>query len=101
MPGKTVVHYSHHWSRLGLLLALGLAFAAAGAEGAKPINTICPVSGRAVDPSVPPVIITMGKGERATKVVIGVADAAAAARVKANPELFVNAAKANKQAEPR
>ncbi len=82
-----------------LLLPLIFVGTLAGAEAAKPINTICPVTGRPVNPAVTAVIITMGKGERAAKMVIGVADAESAEKVKANPELYVGAAKANRQAE--
>lgn len=82
----------------GLLLCMGLARAA---ESGKPINTICPVTGRAVDPAIPPVVVTIGKGERSRKILIGVADAAAALKVKARPDLYADAAKANQQAEAR
>ena len=76
-------------------LTMGLALAA----DVKPVNTICPVTGKPVDPGVAAVVVSMGKGERAQKIVIGVADAAAADKVKANPEAYITAARANRQAE--
>jgi hypothetical protein len=83
---------------LPLLLALASPAALVAAD-VKAANTVCPVTGRAVDPAIPPVIITVGKGERAQKIVIGVADAASAEKVKADPEAYVTAAKANRRAE--
>lgn len=62
------------------------------------INSICPVTGKAVDATIAPVIVTVGKGERAQRVLIGVADRAAADTVKANPSAYVEAAKANRKA---
>lgn len=70
----------------------------AEANAPKPVNSICPVTGRPIDAAIAPVVITMGKGEKARKVVIGVADAAAAEKVKSNPEAYATAALANKQA---
>lgn len=65
----------------------------------KPINTICPVTGEMVNSAIAPVIVTVGKGERSEKIIIGVADAASATKVKNNPTAYVAAAKANKQAK--
>jgi hypothetical protein len=79
-----------------LALTMGLALAAD-----KPVNTVCPVTGKPVDPGIAAVVVSLGKGERAQKVVIGVADAAAAEKVKANPEAYVAAARANRQAEAK
>lgn len=62
------------------------------------INSICPVTGKAVDAAIPPVLVTIGKGERAKRFLIGVADRAAADKVKANPVTYVEAAKANRKA---
>ena len=76
-----------------LAVTMGLAMAAE-----KPVNTVCPVTGKPVDSGVAAVVVSMGKGERAQKVVIGVADAAAAEKVKANPEAYIAAARANRQA---
>jgi len=83
-----------------LLLAASLALPAGAAEP-EPVNSICPVTGRPVDKTVPPILITMGKGEMAVRLVIAVADAEAAEKVKANPELYIAAAKANRQVDAR
>jgi hypothetical protein len=72
-----------------------------GAADAGPVNSICPVTGRPVDKNVPAVMISTGKGEHATRLVIAVADAASAEKVKANPELYIAAAMANRQADAR
>lgn len=66
---------------------------------AKPINSICPVTGSAVDAKLSPVVVVVGKGEKAKRVVIGLGDAAAAEKIKANPQRYADAAKANKKAE--
>jgi hypothetical protein len=63
------------------------------------VNTICPVTGKQVDNAIQPIIVTVGKGERSQRLVIGVADADAAAKVKGNPNAYVAAAKANKKSE--
>ncbi len=81
-------------------LVAGLALTA-GAADPVPVNSICPVTGRPVDKAVPPVLITMGKGETAVRLVIAVADAAAAEKVKVNPELYIAAARANRQVDAR
>jgi hypothetical protein len=83
-----------------LLLAASLAASAGAAEPA-PVNSICPVTGRPVDKAVPPILITMGKGEKAVRLVIAVADAEAGEKVKANPELYIAAARANRQIDAR
>ncbi len=62
------------------------------------VNTICPVTGKPVDGTIPAVIVTVGKGERAKRIAIGVADRAAADKVKASPAAYVEAAKANRKA---
>ena len=80
-----------------MALILTLPHALNAAEPAT-INSICPVTGKAIDATLSPVIITLGKGERAQRVVIGVADRAAADKVKANPSAYVEAAKANRKA---
>lgn len=85
--------------RLFLLSACLLVSGALVAADQPPVNTICPVTGKAVDSSIPPVIVTVGKGERAKRVVIGVADRASADQVKANPSAYVEAAKANRKAQ--
>ena len=76
-----------------LLVSSGLV-----AADQPPVNTICPVTGKAVDTTIPPVIVTVGKGERAKRVVIGVADRASAELVKSNPSTYVEAAKGNRKA---
>ena len=86
-----------------MALMLSLAFVGASAPALSAveqtvINSICPVTGKAVDAALPPVIVTMGKGERAQRVVIGVADRTSADKVKANPAAYVEAAKANRKA---
>ena len=80
---------------MALMFTLPLALSAAEQST---INSICPVTGKAIDAALPPVIITLGKGEKAQKVMIGVADRAAADKVKANPSAYVEAAKANRKA---
>ena len=80
---------------MALMFTLPLALRAAEQSS---VNSICPVTGKAIDAALPPVIITLGKGERAQRVVIGVADRAAADKVKANPSAYVEAAKANRKA---
>jgi len=50
---------------------------------------------------VPPILVTMGKGEKAVRLVIAVADLEAGEKVKANPELYIAAAKANRQIDAR
>ena len=86
---------------MALMLALAFVGTSAPALSAVEqtvINSICPVTGRAVDADLPPIIVTMGKGERAQRVVIGVADRASADKVKGNPAAYVEAAKANRKA---
>lgn len=65
----------------------------------KAINSICPVTGKAVDPTLAPVVVVIGKGDKAKRVVIGIAVASAADTIKSNPQKYVNAAKINSQAE--
>lgn len=83
------------------LRALLLVFALTTLSAADPtaVNSVCPVTGKQVDATIPPVIVTVGKGERAQRVVIGVADRAAADKVKANPAAYVDAAKGNRVAK--
>ena len=63
------------------------------------VNTICPVTGKPVDATIPAVIVTVGKGERAKRISIAVADRAAADKVKTNPSDSVEAAKAKIKAK--
>ena len=81
---------------MALMFTLPLALSAAEQSA---VNSICPVTGKAIDAALQPVIITLGKGERAQRVVIGVADRAAADKVKANPSAYVEAAKANRKVQ--
>jgi hypothetical protein len=83
-----------------VLVALALCLPAAlGAADQTAINSICPVTGKPVDTTIPPVIVTLGKGERAQRMVIAVADRAAGDKVKANPAAYVEAARANRIAK--
>ena len=80
-----------------LIITLLLPVALVAADQAA-VNSICPVTGKAVDAAIPAVLVTVGKGERAQRVLIGVADRAAADKVKTNPAAYVEAAKANHKA---
>jgi hypothetical protein len=66
---------------------------------AKAVNTICPVTGKAVDAKLSPVVVVIGKGDKAKRVVIGIAEASAGDTIKADPQRYAAAAKANKKAE--
>jgi hypothetical protein len=88
----------NHMRILLLAVVLSVPTALLAAEPTA-VNSVCPVTGRPVDGAIPPVIVTVGKGERAQRVVIGVADRAAADKVKANPAAYVDAAKANRVAK--
>lgn len=68
------------------------------AATAKAINTICPVTGLAVDPSIPPVEVTIDIVSPPMVVLIGVNNAEAAKRVAADPERFAAAARNNREA---
>lgn len=85
--------------RAFLLVLSLLSPAALAAADQQAVNTVCPVTGKPVDSSIPAVIVTLGKGERAQRITIGVADRAAAEKVKASPSDFVEAAKANRKAK--
>jgi hypothetical protein len=84
---------------LASALLLSASSTALTAADQAPVNSVCPVTGKAVDSTIPPVIVTLGKGERAQRVVIAVADRASADKVKANPSAYVEAAKANRAAK--
>jgi hypothetical protein len=85
--------------------AAGLACLAAGAAGAadapidaskRAINTICPVSGKKIDPFLEPV-----KASKASRVVLIGADSSTDAEIiRAHPDQYVDAALANRKAEP-
>ncbi len=84
------------------ILLLGVTLAVipnTGFAEDKPVNTICPVTGQPVNSAIAPIIVTIGKGERSQKILIGVADADAATKVKNNPTAYIKAAKANKKAD--
>ena len=87
-------------SLLAVLLLFAVVVSTPLTAAEKPINSICPVTGKPVDTSVEPVIITIGKGERSQRIVIGVSDAASAEAVKNNPSTYIGAAKANRKASP-
>jgi len=72
------------------------ADSATPAPAVQPVNTICPVSGEAVDPSVPPI---MGKTKDGKTVEIGFCCAKCAAVVAKNPDAYADAASANKKAD--
>jgi hypothetical protein len=60
------------------------------------VNTICPVSGKKIDPTVEPVKAT----KNGRTVLIGADNAADAATIRANPGKYVDAALANRKADP-
>jgi hypothetical protein len=70
---------------------------------AKPVNTVCPVTGKAIDATIPPVEVTTGVGKDKTTTLIGVATKAAAKLLKkadeAEKALYVKAALAGKMVE--
>ena len=85
---------------LAVFLLSPVAFATVvAAADQQPVNTVCPVTGKPVDATIPAVIVTVGKGERAKRIAIGVADRAAADKVKSSPAAYVEAAKANRKAD--
>jgi hypothetical protein len=113
---------------LGLVPAMGFAADGAGSGPAsstaqlQPINTIDPVTGLAVDPSIPAVVVQdiasagatrgssagIGGTDQAAQdtaqaaqqqVAIGVSDRSSAALIQANPEKYVQAARQNLRAD--
>lgn len=82
--------------RTALTLALGLLFVGAGAGFAddKPVNTICPKSGKAADGST---VATVKDGDKSIK--IATCCNGCKGKVEGDPAKFVAAAKANKKAE--
>jgi hypothetical protein len=77
------------------LLFLGTALLPAQAYADdKPVNTICPKSGDAIDPDVTPVTVTTKEGKT---VIIGVCCKKCAAAITANPDAYVAAALANQK----
>jgi len=84
---------------LALVSTAGVAAdSAAPAPAAAPqaVNTICPISGEAVDPSVPPIA---GKTKDGKTVEIGMCCSKCAAVVAKNPDAYADAATANKKAD--
>lgn len=74
----------------------------ADAPAVKVINTICPVTGLAVDPAIPPIEVLVEVVHPPQVLLIGVSDADAGKRVAANPERFAAAARNNRVArDPR
>jgi len=58
----------------------------------KAVNTVCPVDGRPVDSSIPPIT---GRTRDGKRVVIGVCDESCAALVRAHPGWYADDAVAN------
>jgi hypothetical protein len=79
---------------LALALALSFAGAASAEDPAKAVNTVCPASGKDVDPKVAPI---KAKDKDGKEVEIGVCCNKCAAKVKADPAKYVAAAEANKK----
>jgi len=82
-----------------LILALGAALSLAGAANAsaddtKAVNTVCPNSGKPIDPTVAPVVATDKDGKT---VGIGACCNYCAAKIKKDPAKFVAAAEADKK----
>jgi hypothetical protein len=80
--------------RTALALALGLVFAGAGFADDKPINTVCPKSGKAADGST---FATVKDGDK--KVKIATCCNGCAGKVEGDVAKYLPAAKANKKAE--
>lgn len=80
--------------RTVLALALGLAFAGAGFAGDKPVNTVCPKSGKPADGST---VATVKDGDKT--IAIATCCNGCKGKVEGDPAKFVAAAKANKKAE--
>ncbi len=80
---------------LGLALIGGATLSAADGDKVKPVNTICPNEGDKVDPSIPPVVVTMKDGKT---VAIGVCCKDCPPLIKKDPEKYAAAALADKKA---
>jgi hypothetical protein len=85
---------------VALAFAVGSACYAedAGKANAKAVNTVCPVSGEKIDPSVAPVEAKTKDGKT---VEIGVCCNKCPAAIKKNPEAYAEAAVANKKYEEK
>ncbi len=81
---------------LGVACAPALSAAEAIDASKRAINTVCPVSGKKIDPHVEPIPAT----KDGRTVMIGADSAADAATIKANPAKYVDAALANRKADP-
>jgi hypothetical protein len=81
--------------RTALTLALGLMFAASGAfaDDSKPINTVCPKSGKPADGTH----VAHVKGADGKAVTVATCCDKCKAKVEAEPAVYVPAAKENKQ----
>ena len=70
---------------------------------AKAVNTICPVTGKAIDATIPPVEVVTGKDKDRTTTLIAVATKSAATKLKhadeAEKELYVKAAQSGRMVE--
>jgi hypothetical protein len=80
-----------------LVLALGMLFATAGAGFAddKPVNTVCPKSGKAADGTT----VANVKDADGKAVAVATCCNNCKGKVEADPAKYVTAAKANKKAE--
>ena len=77
---------------LCLLTALSFgatAWAADAADEHKPVNTVCPISGKKIDPSIPPVEAKTADGKT---IWIGVCSEGSATKIKKDPAKYVKAA---------
>ncbi len=81
------------------LMLLACCLVGAEVDKGKAINTICPVTGKPIDAKLAPVVVVIGKGEKARRYTIGIAVASAADTIKGDPQKYADAAKANKKAE--
>ncbi len=68
--------------------------ASAAAAEARAVNIVCPVTGRKVDGSIPPIAAVTKNG---ATVLIGVADKVSAEAVQKDPAAYLEAAVANRQ----
>ena len=80
--------------RTALVLALGLMFAGAGFADDKPINTVCPKSGKPADGSH---FATVKDGDKSVKIATCCNNCAS--KVEAEPAKYLPSAKTNKKAE--
>jgi hypothetical protein len=87
---------------LSILLAVSASATApaaddkAAAETVRAINTVCPVTGKKIDPKIAPETVQLKKP--ATAIAVGLCSEACRATVAKDPEKHANAAIANKKA---